>query len=330
MPKIPGTDFYSTSRTIVKKGVLLLPEEEKKGRELRLYSQVERTSLNASKNFKYSDPKSFYGYCQAFYGGFVIDQIAIEFENQLLFRWDNNDAQEQIRDACIHTRTLQAIRAVIPDNPIWTDSLSDGESPITPRPIEFPVDFFAFVLFDKTTLIARTLTQELINECNIFVDWKKAPVRSGNRPTPFHPPEVEEVPVNEDDPDGYDLGDAPYDPVSNDAGRSYPPPEAPEPPPEPLGSGPWDVVWVVQPRSPFAPYDPQGPTYEVTQSISGGSPRVTNPRITGYFKGNPPFPWNQAAEIAYDLLNGPPQVWAQQIAGGTDELISGSFRKPAT
>lgn len=211
--------MVEVNRVIVNRGVLEIPLDLRECESFSLYCQIERKDLNASINVKRPRGASFYGYAQGMEGGYVLWEKPLTFENEELYFWQNPYIVGLTSQDCQTKTILDTI-----DNL----AIALGLTPLGPYTGEvvaerLPIDSVVFKLFGKTTLYLRAIFRPSPLACSVAITWKDRdkPVEplSGGR-TPFPPPPV---PVNLVDPDGYDLGDPPYDGVDDD-GDTYSPP----------------------------------------------------------------------------------------------------------
>ncbi len=85
-----------TTRVIRNKGIYRFGTDERKAFRLALYCSVDYSGLVVSKNFRYPDDKSFFGYAIVRAFGFDDKEVQLGFDNQLVFSYQNDIAQQSI------------------------------------------------------------------------------------------------------------------------------------------------------------------------------------------------------------------------------------------
>lgn len=329
---------YSFERAIVKKGIILLTPEQREVTGFSVWCQIERLPSNRSLNLKYPRARSWYGYVQRLVRGYVVETLPLEYENQLIYLFSNPYQDQLVTQLCLFNALaldlggsfgtlLNAVADLVQATTlVEVDVPSDITTVLLNR---METDAFLIKLFDDTTAVFRVYGQGPLNPCELEVEWSEPegpPIPSSETPTTPSP--ATNIPVNPDDPDGLDLPDAPYDRDSDDDGDSYDP-ERPTDFPSAEGEGPWKIVYLVQGRSPFPPFQPEGEPQTLEQVLSNGSPRAANPRVTGAFNGPSPYNWVQSVDYAWDLVNppGPPQTGFITQVGTANEILEYSFER---
>lgn len=327
---------YDFTRTIVKRGVIKLSSAQRQVTGFTLWFQAEREPGNAYKNFKFPQPESYYGVVQAMSRGYVVSSHILKYENQKVFDYRNPDQEQLLIDLCLFSKTMEAIGGPIGGALTEIFGFASGGNslnlsgfPVTPEAVlqRWEIDSFLVRLFNDTTGVFRVFGQYPPNECNLPVDWRE-PV-GPPAPSPDNPYEAVEppsIPVNEFDPSGLDLPDAPYDRDTDDNGYSYDPEREEDQLPSGVGLGYWDLIVKVQPRESFPPYAASGPVEEITRDIGQGY-QVANPAVTGYYKGNPDVGVNQVVCWSWTSDQGAPGNRCLQFAGGRSEVVGAEIRQ---
>ena len=83
-------------RTIEKRGLLILSPEERSAYSLRIFMVVEQIQQNQSVNMRLLPNRGFYGWCTIMAGMYVIKDVQLEFQNQLLYENIQRDAQHYL------------------------------------------------------------------------------------------------------------------------------------------------------------------------------------------------------------------------------------------
>lgn len=210
-------------RVIANFGIFKVPQDSRKAREFKLYGRVERKDRNASFNYKSQFESSFYGYIQKIYRGCVVWTKPISFEDELLDSYNFEQKQSEIYDFCrwkylaVEVFAIGQLQGTNPRNP-------DDFEPSALTLLD--VDYYAVKLFGKTTLILDLYWDEFDRDCipELVFEEPLGPLRDA---TGLFPVQPENVPLNEEDPLGYDLPDPSYD-GEGDEGLSYDPARPPE------------------------------------------------------------------------------------------------------
>ena len=223
---------YGTIRVIVKRGIYRFTDAERKARRLLLIAKVTRHPDNESTNFKWNQPKQYFGNWQLAYNGIVMETGNLEYETECIWKYDADVNQILQHQHClgvnINTNALkfyQGLRAAI------AQSAADYqyEGVVKPTLLMSPFDEVWFSLFSNSTLQVQTYYEPLENLCGPLnaptykepADEKpKAPNQPAN-PNPNRP--------------GEDIPTDPYDPTTNDSGRTYDPDGF-------QGTGQWQVT----------------------------------------------------------------------------------------
>lgn len=333
---------YDFTRTIVKKGVILLTPQQRQVTGFTVWCQIERIPGNRSINLKYPRPKSWYGIVQRLVRGYVVETIPLEYENQLIYDFRNPDQEQTIFDLCLFNAlavglggSFGSLLNAVGDL-LQATTLLEVEGPPKIETALFnrmETDAFLVKLFNDTTAVFRVYGQEPPNPCDIDVDWAEPAGPALPSPdSPTTPSPAPNIPPNDRDPDGLDLPDLPYNRDDDDDGDSYDPPRPGDLQPPQVGGGPWVLIVKIQGHSPFPPYPPEGQVSEIRIDFS--STRVTNPQITSITQSRPgetpQFPWNQLVRFSYDLV--PPGGLIQNseysVLGSADEIVDAKFEKP--
>lgn len=203
-------------RTIVNFGVLQLTDSFRECQSFSIYCQVEREDLNASKNTKRQRPASFYGYAQGIYKGFVMWEKPITFQDELLYEWHHPNAVLYTTTDCQTKTILDTFDNLATALGLTPLGPYDGQVTLERAPLER----ILFKLFGKTTLYVRAHSVDAPEACTAPIIWvnREPPFSNLDNSRLAQRPPI--VPVNEDDPNGYDLPSLPYDGVT-DGGETY-------------------------------------------------------------------------------------------------------------
>lgn len=210
--------MVEVGRAIVNFGVYRPTELQRQCRKFSLYCQVEREDSNASKNTKRQRPSSFYGYAQGIYRGYVVWEKPLSFADELIYEWENPDVVLLTSLDCQTKTILDTI-----DNL----AVALGLTPLGPYEgetvaIRMPLDRVIFKLFGKTTVWVRGVFAPAPEACSNPINWVEPEAPGINLENSRLAQEPPIIPINEDDPAGYDLGSPPYD-GNTDGGETYNP-----------------------------------------------------------------------------------------------------------
>lgn len=206
-------------RIIVNYGVYQLSEAERSAFRLNVYTQVEKRPANVYDNFKYQKPQSFYGYAQFMIGEWVYRTVQLEYENQLIYQFNNWQGQQAILLYCATQQTRDNIIALSTCIPAC--ALAPGEQTLV-GVWRVPVERIVFKLHAESTLLVNTDVLLFANPCQALITYADV----GYTPPPLSQTDVPPNPL--DDP--YDIPDAPYA-EPDDGGETY----NPQRPEEPIG-----------------------------------------------------------------------------------------------
>lgn len=225
---------FTLQRNIVKKGILVLEDENREVSQWQLWGQVEREPESTSASFRYPVPQKFYGYAQGLFRGYVVWTVPLQYPNQLIAQNYDVELQKFPSHVCLHQFTYDllqkvAFTAFVADNP--------GKHPLGLQASRIELDAIAVCLLPGCTYSLRFIGRDLNIPCENPIEWNEplGPPSNGDPTAPAVPPAP--VPVNPYDPNGWDLPDVPYDRDSDDNGYSYDPEREEDQGPPPLGAG---------------------------------------------------------------------------------------------
>lgn len=139
----------TNTRVIQNRGIYKFTAEEKDAFVLAVYLSCELTTYTNYENVRYPVPKGFLGYAQVRYLGYVVQTIAIEFDNQLLFRLQNDLGQNAVNLALV-------ARQLVPI-----------EVSVSSTTVQFPITDIVFVLQPGWRGIVRVVRDEFINPAGL-------------------------------------------------------------------------------------------------------------------------------------------------------------------
>lgn len=188
-----------------KRGLLILTPEERSGSSIEITCSVVTPPRSPYLNVKTNPPRGFYGYATIFVGAYVLEEVEIQFEEQVIFRRENDLLQIAALIECLN---LSVQASLITFSGTFNPAVRDGELqltvPIPPAVYGCPVTAVKFVFPEGVQAVIKLLDRTLYfcgaSSPDILLDEPEAPPENTDNELPLSPPYN---PQTNDDNDTY-------------------------------------------------------------------------------------------------------------------------------
>jgi hypothetical protein len=190
------------TRIIVREGVLKLTAAERNSFMISVATQLLRSPDNRYINTKTPTEKGFYGYAQGMVGFHVAWTVPIEYEQQIIWAYENWGSQQRLWQYCFEKRVASALQQMSTGSGVGTIEFYPLDEAET---YKLEIDRIRFKVWSNATLQVNVAIEPFEDECGAMPEGKDKPQekereREPEEPTPdpFNP--------------GYDTPSPPYEP----------------------------------------------------------------------------------------------------------------------